>query len=339
MPLATQFGWKAESVYGTPVVVDRFFEVESFEIVPEIERIEPPVRRSATRGTREDRFVPVVKGYAGSLKLPVMTLGFGALITQMTGVAVVTTGPTDSTYTHTYTLVGTSSMCGDSFTAQGNMPIGLCGETDQAFTWEGGKVASWTLSCEVGGVTTLSADLLFENGLTATALATASYPTGMEFFSWPLSQVTIATLSVPVTKWSVTCNNNLNADRHYIRNSSQRKEPTENGEREITFSCTLDFEAIVDGTPAGALGVYNKLISATAAGAVTPVVIASTGPTVIAATSYPTLTITMDKVRVDGGAPTMTGPEKAMIDLTGKALVPVSGTWLSLVYKSSEATP
>lgn len=339
MPLTTQMGWKKEVSYGSAMVVDRFQEFESESITPDMRRIEPTILRAATRGMREDRFIPYVAGYAGSIAFPVMSKQFGGWLEHMIGGTTATGALTDSSYTHTATLAGTTSLSGKGFTLQMNRPLGESGTTDQAFTYAGGKIASWTLSCEQGDIVKFEADVLFASGTTATALAVASYPTGLEFLPFGLSQVTVAGLSVPVTSWSVQCDNALKDDRFYIRNSYDRKEPIENGYREITVSFTMDFEAITDGTPAGKLGVYNRVIATIPANSLASVVIATTAPTLIGATTYPALTITMDKVRIDEGAPTVDGPEQTMIDVTGKALVPASGTWLSVAYRSTESTP
>jgi hypothetical protein len=330
MPLETQFGWKSESTWGTPVTPDRFLEVESFGIVPETERIATFVGRRNTRGVRADRTIPYVKGYAGPVKFPVLTKGFAGFIEHMLGATVSSSALVDSAYTHTYTLTGATSLCGKGFTAQGNMPLGACGNVDQAFTWDGGKVASWSLSCDAGGVVMCEAELVFENGLTATALATASYPTGMELLPFGASQVTIGGSSVDVMSWKVSGDNALKIDRHYVRSGYLRKEPVENGPRVITFECELDFDALAT--------VYNRVTSATAAGATAAVVVVANGPTNLG-TTPPSLTITMDSVRFDGGAPTYEGPEMTTISMSGEALIPASGTWLSLAYRTADLAP
>lgn len=331
MPLETQLGWKSESTWGTAVTVDRFLEVESFAIVPELERIGKFVGRASTRGVRADRSIPYVRGYAGPVKFPVLTKGFGAFLEHMIGGSVVTAGPTDSTYTHTYTLAGAASLCGKGFTMQGNMPLGACGNTPQPFTWEGGKVASWSLSCAAGDVVTLEADLVFENGLTATALATASYPTGMELLPFGACVVSLAGSPVDVMSWKVSCDNALKTDRNYVRSGYTRKEPVENGPRVVTFEAEVDFDALAT--------VYNRVTAATAAASTAAVVVTANGPTLLGASTFPGLTITMDSVRFDEGAPTYEGPDMTTLSLKGEALVPASGTWLSVAYRTSDATP
>lgn len=326
MPLRTQFGVKTETTWGTPVVVDRFFEFDSESINPEIGTWEAAALRASTRGLREDRFARWVTGYAGSVTMPVLTKGWGIWLQHILG-SVATAGPTDSTYTHTGTI---GTLCGKGFTAQVNRPLGACGDTDQAFTFEGGKVNTCKISQEAGGVVMCDLDVLFEAGTTATALATASYGTGMEPLPWGSTSLTIAGTATPVQSWAVTVNNGLQGDRMKVRGSTQRQEPVETALREITFECVTDFESLVD---------YNRVVAATAAGTLAAVVITANGPTLLGTTAYPGLTITMDKVRFDeAGGPTVGGTDIMQLSLKGKALVPVSGSWLSLAYRTADAT-
>lgn len=326
MPLATQLGYKKETVYGTAVVVDTFHEFDSEGIVPVVERFESAALRT-TRGLRDDRFIPSVVGYDGPLVIPVMTKGFGYWCEFLTGGDVSTAGPTDSTYTHTFNV---ASLCDDSITIQVDKPLGVCGDDDQAFTYAGCKVASWTLSQEAGGVLMCEMQIMAQTGTTGTAKATASFVTGNELIPWSNSSLTIGGSAVPVKSWSVECNNQLE-DRRLINGTAYRAKPVENAYRDITFSCVCDFEALAT--------VYNRVTSATASGALAAVVVTANGPTLLGASAYPGLTITMPAVRLDEGSPTVTGPGMIELSVTGKALVNTSGVQCTLAYRTSQATP
>lgn len=327
MPLATQLGYKKETTYGTAVVVDTFHDYETESINPVAERYDSPALRT-TRGMRDDRFFPWVAGYDGSLRIPVMTKGFGWWLEFMTGGDVATTGPTETTvYTHTFNI---GSLCDDSFTLQIDKPLGVCGDDDQAFTYAGGKIGSWTLSQEAGGVMVAEFDLMFQSGTTATAKASASYVTGLEFLPWTATSLTIGGTAVPVKSWSVQCDNKLE-DRRLINGTSTRAKPVETEYRDITFSCTCDFEALAT--------VYNRVVSATVAGSLAAVVITANGPTLLGSTIFPGLTITMPAVRIDEGAPNVQGPGMIELSVSGKALVNTSGVQCTLAYRTSQATP
>jgi hypothetical protein len=327
MPLATQLGYKKETTYGTAVVVDTFHEYESEGIAPVVERYDSPALRT-TIGPRDDRFVPWVAGYDGPLTIPVMTKGFGWWIEFMTGGNVTTTGPTETVvYTHTFNI---ASLCDDSFTLQVDRPLGVCGDDDQAFTYAGCKVSEWTLTQEAGGVLTAELSIMAQTGTTATAKATATYVTGNELIPWTNTSLTIGGTAVPVKSWSVSCSNQLE-DRRMINGTAFRAKPVENAYRDITFSCTCDFEALAT--------IYNRVVSATAAGTLAAVVVTANGPTLLGSSIYPGLTVTMPAVRFDEGFPNVAGPGMIEISASGKALVNTSGVQCTLAYRTSQATP
>lgn len=339
MPLNTQLGVKAEVTYGTPVVVDQFFEFENESITPMVETIAPQVMRTTTRTVRYDRFVRGINGHTGSVSLPVMTKEFGFWLVQLVGGSVTTPGgPTDSTYTHTADI---GSLCGKGFTLQVNRPRGICGDTNQAFTYAGGKVLDWTISCETGGVVMLEANCFFQSMLMTTALASASYAAGMEFLPWGASSITVGGLSLPVSNWSVSCDNGFQ-ERPRINNSYAYGEPVE-GMREITFEATCDLEAYVDGTPSGKVGFLQKILTtgglaATVADSYEAVVITSNGPTLAGTTTYPSLVITMSACRIDEAFGNIDGPDMTEITVRGTAMVPSSGSTLGLAYTTTDAT-
>jgi hypothetical protein len=338
----TQLGLKAETTWGTAATVDTFQEFENESIVPEVSLIEPPVMRTTTRTVRQDRWVRGVTGHAGTISLPVMTKDWGVWLDHLVGGSVTTSSIADSTYTHSADV---GSLCGKGLTVQFNRPRGVCGDTDVPFTYAGGKVGQWTLSQEQGGVVMLSADMTFATMVQTTALATASYASGMEFLPWGAASLTVGGLSLPVTNWSVSCNNGLNTDRLMIRNSYARREPVENEMREITFEATCDFEALIDNTPSGAVGFPQKIwttggLAATVADSIEEVIITANGPTLSGTTTYPGITITMTAVRFDEANVNVAGPEMTQITVTGRALVPSgAGSTCKIAYRSTDATP
>lgn len=344
MPLQTQLGVVKESSWGTTATVSKFFEFESETIKPEQSVIEPKVQRTLTRLPRYDRFVRGIYGHAGTIKLPVMTKGFGFWLQHMVGGTTTTSGPTDSVYTHSADV---GSLCGVGFTAQINRPYGVCTLVDTPFSYVGGKIGSWTLSCTNGdddGVVMAEFDTVFSTmDPAAPALASASYAAGMEFLPWGASDVSVGGLALPVYNWSVKCDNKLKTDRKMLRNSYARREPVENELREITVELEVDLEAYVDGTPAGTVGFLRKALQASGLAAIAtdayePVVITSRGPTLAGVTAYPSLAISMGAVRFDSPWNNVEGPEASTLKVTGKAMVPASGDLCKLTYISTDST-
>jgi hypothetical protein len=326
MPIVSQLGMKKETTYGTAVTVDRFFEFSSEAIKLVTSRAVSEGLRSGQRVERTDRFVPSVLRAEGPVSLEPASKGFGAWLEHMLG-TVATTGPTDSAYTHTATV---GDLWGKSFTQQVNRPLGAAGSTNQAFTWEGGKIVSWTLSCETEGLLKFEMDQAFEDETTATALASASYPASTEVMSWARADCTIGGSAVPVTKWSVKVDNHLKTDRHFLAGSSRMAQPAEDAMREITFECEADWDSLTQ---------YNRFKAETAAGTLASVVVTAKSPTLIGATTYPGITITMPNVRFDNVEATVDGPGIMMQGIEGKALSDGSAQPISVAYVTTDATP
>ncbi len=328
MSIETQIGFVDESTYGTAVTVTRFFPLLSENIKPVVERVHSDARRAGELAKRNDA-VPNVLGYSGSIELPIYSKDFGWFLKHLQGLAPTTTGPTDSAYTHS-SAIGT--QLAKSFSCQVNRPLHDAG-TNQAFSYEGGKITSWEISAAVGEQPTLSIECDFETCTTATALATASYTAGMELLNWAhsASLLTIGGSTVPITKFSVRSNANLKTDRHYIYGSALKKQPVAAGFREIEFDLECDFDSLTQ---------YNRVISATASGAHASIVATLKANTLIGAASYPALVLTMGAARFDD-VDLDNGLEPNMQTLSGTAYLDTgtAGTPLTVAYTCSQATP
>lgn len=326
--LDTQFSVKDETVFGTPVTTDRFFEYNSESVEPVIERIQSTALRASTRVPRSDRFAVNRKGAAGTVEMDVLTKGFGWWLKHLLG-AVATTGPSaDGAYTHTGTV---ASLTGDFFTSQFNKPFNPSG-APQPWTFHGCKVPSWALRNSVDGMLVLAVTIDAEDFDTSTSLATASYPTAMENISFVGGTVGIAG-SEPtglVTDVELTVDNALKTDRYGIRGSSLKREPIEQGMRDIGLSMTMEYASLTE---------FNRFASATAVGALAQAVLTWEGPTLIAGATKPKLVVTLPAFRTDGGAPTVQGPEGIMVTVAGKALADPAAGAISAAYTSVDATP
>lgn len=324
MPINTQLGIAAESTYGTAVTVSRFFPFASESINRETGRVQTKGHRTGQRVDRLDGRTPYTTGAAGSVELPVYGRGFGIWLRQMLG-SVATSGPTDSAYTHTATVGAMTS----SFTAQVNRPFGAGGTTDQAFTWPGGKVTKWELSCEAEGELTFKADVVFSDEVTATALATATYPASAECLTWVQAQATIGGTQIPITKWTVSCDNKLKTDRLYLRNDTRRREPVEEDHREITVELECDWDDLTQ---------YSRFTSATQAGLSAAIVCTSQANTLLGASSRAGMTITLPAVSFDEVGTNVSGPGMMMQTIKGMAVDAGAGA-ISVAYATADATP
>jgi hypothetical protein len=319
-----QLGVVDEVTYGTPVTVTRFFEYESENIQETYGRTEGDPLRVGSGFVRQDRFTPYPGGAAGTIQMTALTKGFGFWLKHMMG-QVATTGPAETTvYTHTGTE---ATLVGDSFTCQVNRPFHPSG-TNQAFTYSGGKVAKWTLSNSVEGNLLLDLDVDFQKYATDVALATASYPTGMEPFSWVGGFVTIGGSNYDVTEFSLEVDNGLDVDRRQIRANALKKEPT-SSRRSGSFSLSADFDSLTQ---------RNRAASDTRAGALAAVTGVWRGPTLLGSTIYPEFSVSIAAARFDEWSGATEGTDAISQELSG--VVRYDGTTSPVVvtYKSADTT-
>lgn len=315
---------KTESVYGTAVVVDRSWEFNSEQIEESYGRVEGDPLRGGSQGIlRADRHTPYFAGASGSIQMDVLTKGFGWWLTHMLG-SVNTTGPTDLKYTHTGTL---GELYGKSFTCQVNRPLHPTG-TNQAFTYEGGKVTDWELSNDVEGNLVLDLGTDFEQVATGTALATAAYPTNMENFTFVGGVVTVGAVAFDITKISIKGDNGLDTDRRQIRGNADKKEPTAS-RREISFSLEADFDSLTQRTRAA---------SAVRATNVASLVATWTAPTLIGTASYPTITVTIPAARFDEWKASAEGTDGITQELSGVARFDGTNSAITIAYGSADVT-
>lgn len=322
----TQLGVVDEVTYGTPVTVSRFFEFNSLGFDPQHGRVESKGLRTGTRTQRADRFEPYAMGAKCPVVLDVPTKGFGWWLKHMLG-SVASSVVTDANYTHTGTE---GPLIGDFFTMQGNFPLNPAG-TAQAITMHGCKVESWELSCDAEGVLMASIDVDAEDYDSTTPLATASYPTDYRIFSFAGASMTIAAAAVDIYNFTVSCDNNLDTDRRFLRANPLKREPVENGHRTYEWGCSVDFDSLVQ---------FDRFRSQTRVGALASIVATFVGPVAHGGTTLPQLTVTIPAARFDAtGGPAISGPEALKLDLSGIATFDGTNSPVTLAYRTTDITP
>jgi hypothetical protein len=299
MPLASglagQLGLVSEVTYGTFAVPTRFFEFVSESLTLERERIESAGIRAGRRVLH--RWAPGVQRVTGDVQLELAAQGFGIVFTHMFG-AVATTGA--GPYTHTFTP---GDLAGDSLTVQVGRPD--IGGVVRAFSYLGCKVASWELSAAVNEYAMLTLSLYGAHEDTAQTLATAAYPATLSPFTFLHGSVSVAGSAFDVKDFTLTGDNGLATDRHFIRATTPErpKEPLEAALRSYGGTLTADFTDLT---------AYNRYVNGTEAALVLT----------FNAGASATLTITTN-VRYDGATPTIGGQDLLELSLPFKA---VSGT-------------
>lgn len=291
--IAAQLGVKAESTYGTPVTVDRFYEFERESIQTDVGIIRA-AQLGAGRFLRNDRRKAYIRGAAGQLEFVMLNKNFGLLLEHAIGQNTVTGASANKTHT---IIPDAAALQGKSLTVQVGRPD--VGGTVRAFTYEGGKVKSWELKSAVDEPLRLVLDMDFENVLTATALASASYVATQEMFIFTEGAITLNSVAQSVKSFSIKGDNMLNVARRFISNA--KKEPLVAGIVPITGTLECEFEDLTR---------YAAWVAGTISASL---VLTFTLATVIPTTAAPySLTITIDDLAYNGGTPQVGGPDVVM---------------------------
>lgn len=321
--LDAQVGVGVEVTPGTAVTPTRFAEFSSESIESTYARIESKGLRPGRQYRSDSRFTPYFESAAGDLELEVVSKGMGLFFKHMLGAAAAPVGPTDGTYSHVFTP---GDLAGDSLTVQVGRPE-YDGSSVLPFTYAGGKIATWELSNSNDSNLMLTLGMDFTSETTGTALATASYPTGVETLSWVGGSVSIGGVAFDLTsEVSVSGDNALDTDRRRLRNNTGKLEQIGNGYRSGEFSFTAEFDSLAQ---------RNRVAAATAAGTMAEIVLTWQGKTYAAGTTYPSLTVTIN-ARFDSFAANVSGPEALMQEVGGVYL----GTdAIEIAYVTVDSTP
>lgn len=307
--LSGQLGLAAESVWGTAVSVTRFYEIVSENIQLAIDRTESKGIRSGQRVLRSDDWVAGVRKVSGPVEFELSTRNAALLfqhafgtVTSMAGTVPGTVTPFDLTGLGLTVQVGRPDVAG----------------TVLPFTFNGGKVGLWELAATIGDIAHLTLDMVFKDQTTATALASASYTSGLGLFSFVHGAVTIGGTTVNVRKLSLKGNNNLAAERFFL-GGSVIAEPIEQGFREYTFDMELDNSGTV---------IPGRIDSGTEAALVATF---TSGGSIVKATT---------NARFDAGFANLGGMDILTQPLSGKCVATAAdSTAITLVITSGETAP
>lgn len=314
-----QLGFKDEVTFNTPLTVDRFAEYtgDTAPIKGVAGRTEGNPLRLGSRARRQARTIPYFHHAEGTVEMELLTKGFGWWLKHMMpSVATTGAGP----FVHTATEGGSSASIGKSFTAQMNYPFNPAG-TNQAVTFSGGKVPSWSLGCDVDGMLTASLNLWFASMATGTALATAAYPAApIANFAWSHGVVTVGGSSFDITNLNIEVDQGMNIERRQIRGNTTAKEPTP-GPLEISWGLTADFDSLTQ---------WNRVHATTVANMSASIVSTFTNGTDI-------LTVTIPGARFDDLS--LSDDTGLMQELTGVGEYDGTNSPLTIAYTTADTTP
>jgi hypothetical protein len=332
--LDAQFGVKAETVYGTPVAaVDRFYELnpgDGFDYRPN--RVQGTGMRVNAIGPRSNRRVTPNGDYGGTFNLEVLSKSFGVLWNLACGGTATNTLVSGTTYQVVHTLGGVLKP----FTAQLGVPrVQSDGSAViDAFTALGCTLPSWGLSMDNSDILKMTLDVDARTMTTATALATASYPTGSNLFSFAGATLAGGTYTAPtatalaagatalpnVTNFSLDVARNADVSRYLAGSGGLKAIPIPGlaavtGTIGVEYSDTVYRDGFLNDTD------FTLVVNFTA-GALS--------------TGLETLQIALPNIRLDGELPKPSG-ETTKVSCNFTALENGTNPLLQVVQRTSES--
>jgi Phage tail tube protein len=308
--LDSQFGMKLESVVGTQVTVDHFYEITAADALLQPTYIESSGVRAGKRFKRVAQVGISRKTVSGSISIPVTMKNMGMIWKWMlgsTGTPVQIGGTTAYKQIHT----PGATLMGISATMQLGRPQPSDG-TVVPFSYKGCKVTDWEFSVSDGAEAALKITIDGWDEDTATALTAASYTASND--TWNFADCNIFSLggsvataggemtitgataiSSAITSLTITGTNHLAVDRYGLGNAGVKREQLENDFCTITGSFDGDFNK-------------SQIYDLSAAGTTTAIELDLTGPTISGANKYLCRMI-MPAVKFSNPSADISGPD------------------------------
>lgn len=346
--LCAQLGLVAEATVGTAVTVARFHPVNTFRPKHTVQTATSAGLRACAKAITDDRTVVIGHTATADMELEALNKGFGLLLKSLIGGSPTATQISTSGVYRQINLP--LDMTGQSMTVQAGFPESYGSATVRPYTYRGTKVTDWEIACSPqanNGLVVVRATLDMWDWTSATALATASYPTGVEPFRWggdgtntfftatiggtPATSAgrTTVTSGVAIKGLrgvSLKGTNPLRADRMIAGQAGIKSEQLENGFRQYTGDLDIEFadrtqiQDLQDAYTSTCLQFEWKTSTATGG-------------------QFPTIRVTYPIVKLTG-TPEIGGPDIIDDKTTFTAFLDNSGTHplMQIEYESTDAT-
>jgi hypothetical protein len=326
--LSGQIGYVQETTYGTGVTpVTRFLEFTSETLDYSKQTVDGGgIAAGRVFAPGNARYVVGVGG-GGDITFNVPSKGFGFWLFNTFGqVASVTHAGTPNAYTHTFTPK--ADMTNLSFSLQKGVPEAGSNTIDP-YVFTSCVVNSLQLTQGQNALLTCKATIDSQNAAQTGSLATASYPTTPDYFSFANVNNTLTVNGTPyagVKSFDMTINNQLDLTRMYLGAGGKKAQPIRGNLATATGTLTADY---VDTTLSSAF-----LSDAEVA------FVASFQAANINTTFNEMITITLNGLRLNGQLPQISGPGIVPLSIGFDAYTPVAGGQaVTVVYQTQDATP
>lgn len=322
--LAAQFGYVAESTYGTPVTVTKFPRQSKAAFVRTANRQQGSGIQSGVFGPVASQYVETTNAGTGSLELPVESRTHGLLFKLLMGSATSAQQGGSAAYLHTFTL---ADPVGLFATMQVGRPTR--GGTVVPQTAKGCKVTKAEYSCQVGEFLKASYEVDARDIDNTTALATASYVAANTFHSKQMA-VKLGTYGAEaavngVRGISLSIDRPMDTEDYTTVGAGLKSEPVINDFTAISGTISADWLAKADFEDRAAVTTGTSLVWE------------FVGP-LIAATYYETLRFTVPGIVFAPSSQSVDGPKELTNDWAFEWKY--DGTNMPKVeYISSDTTP
>lgn len=288
----SQLGFAEEVTPGTAVTPNRFGEFDKETLIHDIDRAEHTGLRTGRKVLGSNNYAVSREKPGGTLDLTLQTKGQAVWFKHALG-AVATTTPGGGTNSRSHKAT-VGAIDGKALTVQ----VGMYDDTGtaRAKTFAGCKIDKWSFEVKENDWASLSMVLDGMSATTATALATASYPTAVADYFGTQAVVKIAGAEVDCRSFKLDVDNALINDRYYMRTTTpgQKKEQLEGAAlRAMKGSLSLAFPDLT---------AYNRFANNTQAS----LQVVLTGSIIEAAIPY-SVTVDIAAARFDGKTPVVDG--------------------------------
>lgn len=330
--LGAQLGLAEESTVGTIVTPNRFLEFlsEGLELSKNI--VQGKGLRAGGQYDRAGRRAYTTRSAGGPISLEVPSLGAGVLFKHMLGgTPILTQQGATAAWKQTHKP---GDLTGKSLTIQKGVP-----QTDgtvKPFTYKGCKLSQWSFDCAVGDILKLGLTVDSWDETTATALATASYPTGANIFHFAQGSVVLGgtvtttagvaslaggTTVAAIKSATVSGTNPMATDRYFFGSAGVKAEQVENEVRTAGGALTAEF--VNQAT------IYDVFAADTR----TSLRLQFVGAQI--ATGYnATMELLLPAIYFDGESPKVGGPEIVSLDAGFTALDDGTNATVQIQYTS-----
>ena len=296
-------GLVAESTWGTPVTVTRWYEFLSESLDYDKQVKQGMGLRVGSRVARSGRRVVVTTQPKGDIELELCSKGMGLLFQVATGTAAHTL-VSGSTYQQLYTL-STASVAPSVTIQKGVVEVG---GTVDPYTYAGMSCTGFEINCPKGDIAKAKFSFAGKSLATATGYASPSYPASpVNLFHFAQGAITVGgavvaptttvmasggTAVANVRDFSLKVDNGLAIDRFNLGGAGLAAQPTY-GLRTITGNMTIEYDSTTIRDAYLADTALAATLTFTTSGALS--------------TGFEQFQIVLPEIRLDGDIPNANG--------------------------------